>query len=155
MAGTRLSAYGRFLLPNPPWRTQVRHQHQNEAAEGALMATGLIQMLFLKIADPYKPSLVRRLQSKTHRRGVVLHAVPASVSLRDLRSWLFVELSMDGTAAYFEPRITAGNCYAAEDEIDPDSISRRIVRRAADNSSRLTWLLRNCTRTWKASSCAR
>jgi hypothetical protein len=45
--------------------------------------------------------------------------------------------------------------YAAEEEIDPDSISRRILRSAAASSSRLTWLLRNCTRTWNDSSSAR
>jgi hypothetical protein len=35
-------------------------------------------------------------------------------------------------------RLLKENSYAAEEEIEPDSISRRIVRRAADNSSRLT-----------------
>ena len=33
---------------------------------------------------------------------------------------------------------------AAEDEIEPDSIRRRIARSAAASSSSLTWLFRNC-----------
>ena len=51
----------------------------------------------------------------------------------------------------------AGLCHhhAAEDEMVPDSISRRILRRTEASSSRLTWLLRKCTRTWKESSSAR
>ncbi len=51
----------------------------------------------------------------------------------------------------------AGPCHhhAAEDEMVPDSISRRILRRTEASSSRLTWLLRKCTRTWKESSSAR
>src|SRR5271168_5403330 len=54
-----------------------------------------------------------------------------------------------------EAELPNNSRYAAEEEIVPDSISRRILRSTDASSSRLTWLLRNCTRTWKESSSAR
>ena len=59
-------------------------------------------------------------------------------------AWL---LQVRWDCAAHATQLQGSRFYAAEEEIVPDSISRKILRSTEASSSRLTWLLRNCTRT--------
>lgn len=82
--------------------------------------------------------LVRLLQSKTHQTGVELGHLSSSTRLERFESPAFGDMLPRRTVAHHRAADYGEEPYAAEEEIEPDSISRRMVRSAAANSSRLT-----------------